>query len=202
MTKAADPGPKPGPDASPKDREKWRQANERFLCEGFKKGASKLPANVNATDKRLQELRKDARKFLDVTSPAKASIWLALLRDSKDVLFDDEMSNRYQRALALGSSDESHFVAPDRPAIVDLGIKVVAQMLRGDPAALGQIMDRIEGKAGLRLGDVEGESPEKQKREQDITERVIRAMTKTRLPAKEEIIDVTATEVAPPSEDA
>ena len=44
-----DPGPLPD-GATPQQREAHRRAEERFLTENFKEGASKVPATVNSTD--------------------------------------------------------------------------------------------------------------------------------------------------------
>jgi hypothetical protein len=173
-----DPGDDPPEGATPKEREAWRRDRERFLTENFKHLPA-APAKVDPTDKRLQELRRHHGRFMEMHSPMKASIWLALLRPAKDILHDAEMSRRFQEAQAGGKPGE--YVAPSQPAIIEIGQQLVAQALRGDVSAIDRISDRIEGKAGLRAGDEDPDDPAKRKQTQDITERVIRALTKGRI---------------------
>lgn len=188
----SDPGPSPPLDATPKEREAWRRDNERFLTENFVKGTSNAPATVDPTDRRLLAMRRDHTKFLDVHSPMKASLWLALLRGSKDVIHDAEQMRRYQEAQK--GRDAGQYKLPDTPAIIDIGNQMVAAALGGDTAAIERIAERIEGRVGLRQGDEDPDDPAKRRQASDITERVVRALTRGRL-APTEIIDVESTPV-------
>lgn len=193
-----DPGPAPE-NATPAEREAWRKANERFLTEGMRLGVSDLPAKIDPTDKRLQQLRTEHKRFLDLHSPMKAALWLALLRPEKDIVHDAEMSRRYAEAQRFGHDGQAH-IAPDRPSIIGIAQRLVASALAGDVAAIDRIADRIEGKAGLRMGDESEDNPERRKQATDITERVIRQLTEKRIAdmtgtATAKVIDVEAVEV-------
>jgi hypothetical protein len=193
-----DPGPEPER-ASPKEREAWRQANEKFLMEGGRPGVSDLPVKIDPTDKRLQTLRTEHKRFLELHSPMKAALWLALLRPEKDIVHDAEMSRRYAEAQRMGYDGAAH-IAPDRPSIIGIAQRLVASALAGDVAAIDRIADRIEGKAGLRMGDEDEGDPAKRKQSTDITERVIRQLTERRIAdithtRGDKVIDVVATEV-------
>ena len=203
MTKSPppDPGPPPPDTADAKTRDAWRRANEKFLAEGFRKGAASpaLPPNVAATDRRLQELRREHTKFLETNSPMKASLWLALLRPSASVLHDAEMMRRFRAAQAGGEPCD---YTPETPAIIDIGNQQVALALAGDAAAISQIADRIEGKAGLRTGDEGEDDPGRRRQAADIAARVVRQMTDARLGADRDaghaakIIDVDPVDIS------
>ena len=200
-----DPGPAPPDTADAKDRDAWSRANEKFLAENFRKGAAspKLSAGVDATDARLQLLRKEHTRFLETHSPMKASLWLALLRPSAAVITDAELMRRFRAAQAVGEAA----TMPDTPAIIDLGNQLVAAALSGDAAAINAIADRIEGKAGLRVGDEGEDDPGKRKHAADIAARVVRQMTDARLGADRDaghaakIIDVEPVDTTPRRED-
>lgn len=190
-----DPGPCPD-NATPKEREKWRRDTENFMTNGFQK----LPppgevTKVDPTDARLKLLRGEHQRFLDLHSPMKAALWLALLLPAKTVLHQAEMSRRYR--MAQQGIDAGEFVAPEQPSIMEIGTQLVAAALAGDVTAIDRVADRIEGKAGLRLGDESEESPERRKQTQEITERVIRNLTRGRIEASDsaKVIDVTPTAV-------
>lgn len=176
-----DPGPLPE-GATPQQREKWRRDNELFATEGFRplppKGAV---TKVDATDKRLREMRGEHMRFLEMHSPMKAALQFALLRPAKDVIHGAEMSRRFR--LAQTGINAGEFVAPEQPAIVEIANQLVAAALSGDVTAIDRIADRIEGKAGLRMGDESEDSPDKKKQAQEITARVIRQLTQGRLDA-------------------
>lgn len=171
-----DPGPMPE-DATPDERRKWRRAKEMHDTEGFRK----LPprnevAKVDATDRRLQQLRREHTKFLEIHSPAKAAIWLALLVPAAE---------NFQAVSEMEKFDASMQGGPDggsaeEPSIVALGRRLVVSGLRGDTAAINQIIERIEGKAGLRTGDEDPDDPAKRRQGQEIAERVVRMMTEGR----------------------
>lgn len=192
-----DPGPEPE-GATPKEREAWRQANEKFLTEGHRKGVSEVPAKIDPTDQRLKALRREHNRFLDLRNPMKASLWLALLRPAKDVIHDTEMTRRF--TLAQQGVNVGEYVAPDRPSIVEIGQRLVAAALAGDVTAIDRIADRIEGKAGLREGDEDESDPVKRKQTEDIVERTMRRLTEQRISEKvpgdrAKVIDVKVEEV-------
>lgn len=199
MTKViTDPGPLPE-GATSKEREQWRRDNERFLAEGFRP-LPDVPAKIDATDQRLKLLRAEHTRFLEQRSPFKAAIWLALLRPAKAVLHDVEMQRRFDLAQQGVSAGE--FIAPDVPSIVQIGNQIVAGALRGDNAAIAQIADRIEGKAGLRVGDESEDDPARRKQSQQITEDLMRRLVGDRLAARQpgddaNVIDVKAETVPP-----
>lgn len=197
MPLPSDPGLAPPDTADAKDKDAWSRANERFLTEGLRKGAASLPASVDATDARLQALRREHTKFLETRSPMTASLWLALLRPSAAVLTGAEMMRRFRAAQAAGDVAE----LPDTPAIIDLGNQLVAAALSGDAAAISQIADRIEGKAGLRVGDEGEDDPGKRRQAADIAARIVRGMTEARIGAdkaagKAKIIDVDHVDIS------
>lgn len=190
-----DPGPEPPPGTDSIVRERWRKDNERFLTEGGRAGVSDLPANVDSTDRRLQKLRQEHHRFLDLHSPMKAALWLALLRPAKDIIHDAEMTKRFRESQA--GLREAGETGPDRPAIVEIGNQLVAAALAGDRAAIADISERIEGRVGLRVGDEDPDDPAKRKQSRDITERVVRALTAGRMGNKAAATDVEVIDVEP-----
>jgi hypothetical protein len=192
MTKEyPDPGPCPE-NATPQEIEAWRRATELFCTEGFRKGAAKSPANpkIDATDARLKALQRDHIKFLERHNPMTDALWLALLSDDSDVLYDDEMDRRFRQALVTGTRvvDGSH-----KPAIVSIARRLVAQALKGDASAFQQIADRIEGKAGLRRDDIDPSDPQRARETRAIVDQTVRALTDARIRDKQvDAIDVEA----------
>lgn len=192
-----DPGPKPTT-ATPKELEAWTRANEKFLTEGGRKLPTERP-KIDATDERLKELRRDHVRFLEKMNPASDALWLALLRDGKDVLLDVELQDRYVAAIRGGSKQVVD--APNIPSIVMIAARQVANALRGDNAAAAAIFDRIEGKAGLRSGDVNPDDPEQMRKRRDVVEDVVRVLTDQRLATKmAEAEDAKVTVITPAKE--
>jgi hypothetical protein len=194
-----DPGPKPE-NPTPEELEKWRIANEKFLMEG----GQKLPAGrpkIDHTDERIKIMRRDHVKFLERINPFTDALWLALLRDEGATLLDEELSLRYQRAIAGGSATVAD--APHRPTIVGIANQLAARALRGDMAAIAQIAERIEGKAGLRRGDIDPDDPVRERKTRAIVEDTVRALTDKRIKEREEeAIDVKVKVVVPESREA
>lgn len=176
-----DPGPEPTK-ATPQEREAWRQANERFLMEGGRPGVSRVPAEVDPTDRRLKELRRHHSRFLELHSPMKAAIWLALLKPTKEVIHEVEQTRRFRVAQEGGYAGDH--LPPDRPAILEIAQTLVAAGIAGDTAAISQIAERIEGKAGLRVGDESEDDPERRRQATDIVERTIKRLTQARVEEK------------------
>lgn len=188
MTLPPDPGPLPE-GATPRERESHRRATERFLTEAGQHVAATQGA-ADATDRRLLDLRREHTKFMELHSPMRASLWLALQLPTRQVIHRAEMMRRFrdgQRSAGDAQLDET-------PAIIDIGNQMVAAALSGDISAIERISERIEGRVGLRQGDTDPEDPKLRRQAQDITERVVRAMNERRLapssPTK--IIDVEA----------
>lgn len=179
----------------PEEAERWRLANEKFLIEG----GQSLPterAKIDATDERIKQMRREHGRFLERLNPFTDALWLALLRREADVLFDDEMSLRYQRAIAGGSTQVVD--TPERQSIVALASRLVASALRGDNAAITQIAERIEGKAGLRRGDVDPDDPARERQTRAIVESTVRALTDKRIRENDaDITDVAVKVVVP-----
>lgn len=193
-----DPGPLPD-DATPQQKERHRRAEERFLTENFKEGASQVPAKVDSTDARLQRLRREASAFMELHSPMKASIWLALQRPVADLISDVEQTRRFaagQRGTGRGAASK----APRHSAIVEIGQRLVAAGIEGDMAALSMIADRIEGKAGLRKGDEDPNDAERIKKSESLQKRLVELMTERAVankPRDDQVIDVEVVEVKP-----
>ncbi len=180
-----DPGPRPEK-ATPEEVERWRIANEKFLMEGGQHLPAERP-KIDATDERIKALKREHIKFLERMNPFSDALWLALLRDEADVLLDEEMSLRYQRAIAAGSTVVAD--APHRQTIVALTNQLAARALRGDMNAMAQIAERIEGKAGLRRGDIDPDDPARDRQTRAIIETTVRALTDKRI--KESAEEVT-----------
>lgn len=182
-----DPGPRPE-NATPDEIEKWRKANERFLMEGGQKLPTTRP-KIDATDERLKQLRREDVRFLERMNPMTDALWLALLRDGRDVLADAAEMARYDAA--IGTNQVVN--APEGPAIVAIATRIAANAIRGDSSAIAQIAERIEGKPGLRRGDVDPNDPLVARKSQEIIDAVTRQLTAARLERKQDdIIDVTA----------
>jgi len=190
--------PAPLPEnATPTERAKYRRAEERYLTENFKEGASQLPADVDPTDKRLMELRKRAGAFMELHAPYKASIWLALTRPVADLLSDVEQTRRFAASQRAGKS-VGEYKVPKHSAAVEIGQKLVAMAIEGDMTALALVADRIEGKTGLRKGDEDPNESEMRKRTQVLTSKVIEMMTAGAVAAKAndaKVIDAEVTEI-------
>lgn len=192
-----DPGPLPE-GADFKTREKHKRATEKFMTEDFKAGVSKVPAKVDPTDQRLQRLRREAGAFMELHSPAKASLWLALQRPVAELISDVEQTRRYAAAQRAGKVRGIEFKAPRQSAIVELGQRLVVQALDGDSTAMGMIMDRIEGKPGLRKGDDDPNDTERRKRQQDLSTALVKALTRDAIATKVDdakIVDVEVEEI-------
>lgn len=195
--------PEPAADAAPAVKEKYRRDKEAFLIEGGKPITKATPedtALATTTAQRLQMLRKAPASMLDLQSPMKAAIWLALLRPTKDVLFDAEMTRRFRMQQMAGTDGGEPAIAPGVPAIIALGNELVAAALSGDGSALRHVADRIEGTPGLRQGDADPEDPQRKKQTRDIVERVTRAMNAKRLEEPKDITDVPFSDVTPEEE--
>lgn len=185
-----DPGPLPD-DATPEQRRAHARKSERFLTEGGKAGVSKVPAKLDATDARLKALRKDHVRFLEAHSPAKASIWLALLQPAKEVIHAVDQLDKFTEGQQNGTGGGS----ADMPAIIALGQRAVANGLRGDNSAIAAVFERIEGKAGLRVGDEDPDDPAKRKHAADVAERIIRKLTNGRVTIESKVVDAVVIDV-------
>jgi hypothetical protein len=183
--------------ATPREREAHRKAEERFLTEGGKPGVSNVPANVDPTDRRLAQLRGDHRNFLRDRNPITSALWLALLRPAKDVIHDAEMTKRYRAAQAGALPPGLEYVAPERASIVEIGIQMAAAGMTGDVSAIEKIAERIEGKTGLRPGDVDPEDKDREKQSELIVSKLVAKLTGDRVKSEAKVIDVEAEVVEP-----
>lgn len=201
MPKKYDTPPPPLPDnPTPEQRTAHAAADARFLAEGFREGASKLPASVDPVDARMKELRARAGRFLELHSPAKTAVWLALLRPAKDVIHDVAQTEKFRAAQRGGAKKGAEFIAPTKPAIVEIGERLVAMAMEGDASAIGVVFDRIEGKPGLRTGDVDPNDAEHRRKQQDLLERLTEALTTRRILSSDDatVVDVDVVEEAAP----
>lgn len=190
----ADPGPKPE-NATPQELDAWTRANEKFLTEGGQKLPAERP-KIDATDARLRELRKDHVRFLEKVNPATDALWLALLKRGQDVLLDVELFDRYDRNMRVGGKEQID--APDIPAILLIAERQVANAIRGDNTAAENIAARIEGRPGLRSGDVNPDDPDQQRKRREVVEDVVRAITDKRIKEKiDDAVDARFTDVTP-----
>lgn len=172
-----DPGPKPE-GATPKELAKWRRANELYLGEGFQSLPTERP-KIDATDERLKELTRNHVRFLEKMSPATDALWLALLKRGQDVLADVDAFERLDRVNRLGLKEVVD--TPELPAIMLIAERQVANAIRGDNAAAAAIADRIEGRPGLRSGDINPDDPVQERKRREVVEDVVRALTDQRL---------------------
>lgn len=185
------------PDATPAEREKHRKDSEKFLTEGFRKGASQVPAKVDPTDPRLARLRKEAGAFMELHSPMKASLWLALTRPVADLISDVEQTRRFaaaQRGTGVGLAHKP----PRHSAIIEIGQRLVTAAMDGDMSALNIIADRIEGKPGLRKGDEDPNDAQHRAASQELIGRITKLMTAQAIaikPKDDQIVDVEVVEV-------
>lgn len=141
----------------------------------------------SAADLRLADLdliQADARHALTRERPGTDAIWSALLKPRRTIL------RRYREALAMleerdedmadqiRGADGRQLVGalgrltqpePDMPAILGIGEALVAKALMGDSASLGMLLDRIEGRPGVRKDE---NDPEELTHRRDILEAI------------------------------
>jgi len=158
----------------------------------MKVGAASVPATVDPTDRRLRELQQDHRNFLRDRNPLTSALWLALLRPAKDVIHETEMSKRYRQAQAGVLPSGQEYVAPDRASIVEIGIQMVAAAMGGDVSAMERIAERIEGRTGVRPGDVDPQDKEREKQSEMIVSHLVAKLTGDRVKSDAKVIDVQA----------
>jgi hypothetical protein len=102
---------------------------------------------LTSTAGRLALLQRDHRKFLDTHSPLTLSLKLALMKPIGDVVARYE---RHGQANESGDPTEPASV----PAIIAVAEAMVAKAARGDTTAFALMADRLEGKVGMRRGDI------------------------------------------------
>jgi hypothetical protein len=159
----------PGPRAPFEERERYKRAHERWLMRD-------TPGTA------LDRLERNHRKLMDLHSPIRAALWLALMKPSED-LFEREND-------VIGGEQSI-------PAVIAMAESAVRKAIRGDMTAFNSIADRIEGKVGLRKGDVDPELDSKQAEIAGVVEGVVTALTKAKLdgtipePFDGEVEDIT-----------
>lgn len=157
-------------DASPGARLARQRAEEEFLTEGgrpIQPRPGEDPAMAS-----LRALEREHQRFLSLHQPMRSALLLALMRSREE----------------LEARAESSSV----PAIIAIAEAAARKAMGGDMAAVGFITERIEGKAGLRQGDVD---PNADARRTDMVaaiEGVVRALTDNK---RSETIEGEATEV-------
>src|SRR5262245_12724702 len=162
----------PGPRAPFEQRERYLRDLELWATEGGR--LNDEPGDHMA--RRLRAMDRDHKRFLDLHSPVKAAVWLALLRPVGE--------------LADRAAD------PSVSGIVALGEAIARKALAGDVAAFNSISDRIEGRVGVRQGDVD---PAAADRAQDIAgmiEGVVEALTDAKMEGRFEL-EGSATDITP-----
>ena len=112
----------------------------------------------------LERLESDHRRFLEMQSPIKASVWIALLRDKHELIARSSPKHR-----------------DPIPAIVALGESLVLRALSGDTSALNLVAERIEGKIGLRKDDVDPDDVKRRADVQSVIEAVVVGLVNARL---------------------
>ena len=123
----------------------------------------------------LERLESDHRRFLEMQSPIKASVWIALLRDKHELIARSSPKHR-----------------DPIPAIVALGESLVLRALSGDTSALNLVAERIEGKIGLRKDDVDPDDVKRRADVQSVIEAVVVGLVNARLNNPgDDSIDVT-----------
>jgi len=161
----------PPPPSTPKSYPEQRRRvveQERRLTEG---GRHVAVGEADTTEHHLRKLAREHQRFLNLHSPFKASLWLALLRPTGDVIADA------RRELAAESSDDPTEPRASRPAIVVLGEVAVAKALLGDVSAISIIAERIEGKVGSRKGDHDDDELRVQRQVSTTLAKVVELMT-------------------------
>jgi len=161
----------PGPHASFEARERYRRAHERWATE-------------DGPGTALARLEKNHRRLMDMHSPVRAALWLALMRNT------DELFEREQEAL----NGEAGI-----PAVLSMAEAIVRKAIAGDVGAFNSISDRIEGRVGLRKGDVDPELDNKQTELASVIEGVVAGLTKAKLDGT--IPDPPVIDVEPISDD-
>lgn len=143
------------PDASPGARLAHERAMEEFLTEGgqpLQPRPGEDPAMAS-----LRALERDHQRFLALHQPMRSALLLSLMRSREE----------------LEARAESSSV----PAIIAIAEAATRKAMAGDMQAVGYITERIEGKAGMRQGDVD---PEADTRRADMVaaiEGVVRVLT-------------------------
>ena len=141
------------------------------------------------------------RSLAGMRSPAKVALWLALLRSHEELT---------ARAAGLervpgGEGGEDRSI----PAILLVGEAVVRKSMAGDMSAAGIIFDRIEGKVGMRPGDVDPEAEARRADMSVLIETIATGFTNARLGRpvsgdvtlvqEGEVVHDTETPVRPPA---
>jgi|SRR5262245_14264090 len=164
----------PGPLASQRERERYLRDMERWATEGQR--LSDEPGDH--LQRNLERLERRHQRFLDIHSPIKAAVWLALLRPAHELLADP-------------SPD------PENPksGIVALGEVIARRALNGDVNAFNSIADRIEGKVGLRKGDLDPDADMRQREVGQMITGVVEALTEAGLAGR--FVDATVVETTP-----
>src|SRR5262245_53391439 len=114
----------PGPRATYEERERYLRDLERWATEGGVIDESRDVALRN-----LRRLEARHQRFLDIHSPIKAALWLALLRPVDELMARGEPEHSEERITG----------------VVALAEAMARRGIRGDVSAFNSIADRLEG---------------------------------------------------------
>jgi hypothetical protein len=161
------------------------QAEENASADGFRP----LRADGQATERRLRVMARDHTAFLDMHSPFRASVMLALMRPAADVLAD------VKRTLQSSESSDDPTEHPaSKPAIIAIGEALVAKGLTGDTTAIQQIADRIEGRPGMRSGDQDEDDLKVRQSSRKLLAQLVEVMTAAKLGKPIPVTDIVVDE--------
>ena len=125
----------------------------------------------------LRGLQADHRRFLTMHQPIRASLQLALMRTAEEL--------------------EARSESTETPAIIRIGEAVARKAMAGDMQAVSFVAERLEGKAGLRAGDIDPTADARRADMVSAIEGVVRALTDQK---RARTVDGEATEVENDSE--
>ena len=146
----------------------------------------------------LAALQADKRRYLEAGHPVKDALNIALQQPAGVLLarYAKTLKAYHDAANAPAPSDDpgerqagTAEEADDRPAIVAFTETMVAKAILGDSAAAGMIMDRIEGKPGLRRADEDSETIAARERTRIIVGDLVRDMVERRA-GRADVVDV------------
>ncbi len=113
----------------------------------------KVPPRVTELQPNQFAQLADARlAFATLPAPVTQSVMLALLQPATAIIDAYKARQRYYEDAEQGSAS-----SPDDeiPALIALGESIVGNAIRGDGAAQALITERLEGKAGMRKGELD-----------------------------------------------
>ena len=150
-----------------------------------------------------EQLLRAARIFEEhVRNPVTASIQAALLRPTDEVLNNQRARVAYYTGQPLDFTADNGRRALAVPALGAIGDAIVAHAIAGAPSALAMIADRLEGKVGMRAGEISEATAQTRGAVREAIESAVRLLNVTPTPGDDaKPVDVgTVTDV--PRDDA